>query len=202
MKLGPRHLVRITNTARPRCGSESPGTRTTTDGQLFQYCIQTYNGGRRAGSPLRAAFRSLFNPPTDRQADVEAPPPVIANKLSQASSPSRKRQDSSLAGAKLVKSLLLEASPSQTSEHEIRPSRPSPPPPSTKSAATPKPTTPPTTPPPPTSTPGFKSYSLTPPPTATSSSKPSSAMGHGGWMQRGRRGRGRRGWIWMGECTW
>ncbi|KAK1834937.1 peptidase S8/S53 domain-containing protein [Podospora conica] len=47
-----------------------------------------------------------------RQADVEAAlPPVIAIKLGPGSSPSRKRQDASTAGAKLVESLVLKALP-------------------------------------------------------------------------------------------
>ncbi|KAK0741454.1 peptidase S8/S53 domain-containing protein [Schizothecium vesticola] len=47
-----------------------------------------------------------------RQTDVElTPPPVIAIKLSPASFPNRKRQDASLAGAKLVESLVLQALP-------------------------------------------------------------------------------------------
>lgn len=126
-----------------------------------------------------------------RQADAEAPPSAIPIKLSPASFPSRKRQDASLAGAKLVESLVLHA-PAQTSDGEIRPSRPSPL--HHRQNRPRRPSQRPHPPHPPTSTPGPKSPPRTPPPTSTSSPKPSSPMGHGGWMQRGRRGRGRRGW--------
>lgn len=126
MKLGPRQLVRITNgpssvrLRRPRNKDDDRRPAFSTLHPNLQWWPSCWV------SSARCLQEPFFNPPRDRQADVEAPPPVIANKLSQASSPSRKRQDSSLAGAKLVKSLLLKASPSQTSEHEIRPSRPPP----------------------------------------------------------------------------
>lgn len=179
MKLGPRHIVRITNgpssvrLRRPRNKDDDRRPALSTLHPNLQWWPSCWvSSARGLQEPFQSPDKQTPRPLHQPSPSSSAQPlfPAENDKTHPSQVPSSSKALSSMPQP-------------QTSDGEIRPLRPSPPPPSTKSSATPKLATPPTTPPP-----NFHTwFQVLLPDRSTNVNlllQTLLSMGHGGWMQR------------------